>query len=391
MYPTLYHALLDLTGIDLPFLAFLNSFGFFVAIAFYFASWTLSMELRRKESAGLLRPSLRTVVVGAPASPLELALQGLLGFVLGWKVLYLLTNSSEVLADTKAFLLSTQGSVVGGLAVGGLFVWLRWREKKKAQLAEPKNEQVQVLPSEHATQITLTAALWGFIGAKLFHWLENPGQFVAFLRSPSGDDIMTGLTMYGGLILAGFMVIRYFRKHGIPAWHGADAAAPGVMLAYAVGRIGCQVSGDGDWGIVNKAPAPSWLPQWLWSYDYPNNVNAIGVPLLDGRPCFPGYCTVLPEPVFPTPVYETLVCLLFFGVLWVLRKKVAAPGTIFFVFLFLNGLERFFIEKIRVNVELFGNWTQAEVISLLLMLVGIGGAWWTLKCSPLEHGPEETN
>lgn len=391
MYPTLYHALLDLTGIDLPFLAFLNSFGFFVAIAFYFASWTLGMELRRKEAADLLPTSVRTVLLGAPPSPLELAVQGLLGFVLGWKVLYLLTNSSEALADTKAFLLSMQGSVVGGLAIGALFVWLRWREKKKAQLAEPKKEQVHVLPSEHATQITLTAALWGFIGAKLFHWLENPGQFVAFLHSPSGDDIMTGLTMYGGLILAGFMVIRYFRKHGIPAWHGADAAAPGVMLAYAVGRIGCQVSGDGDWGIVNTTPAPSWMPQWLWSYDYPNNVNAIGVPLLDGRPCFPGYCTVLPEPVFPTPLYETVVCLVFFAALWALRKRIKTPGTIFFAFLFLNGLERFFIEKIRVNVELFGNWTQAEVISLLLMLVGIGGAWWTLKRSLHDNGPQETN
>ena len=110
MYPTLYHALLDLTGVDLPFLAFLNSFGFFVAIAFYFASWTLSMELRRKEAAGLLRPSIRTVVVGAPPTSLELAVQGVLGFVLGWKVLYLLTNSSEALADTKAFLLSLQES-----------------------------------------------------------------------------------------------------------------------------------------------------------------------------------------------------------------------------------------------------------------------------------------
>jgi hypothetical protein len=105
--------------------------------------------------------------------------------------------------------------------------------------------------------------------------------------------------MYGGLIMAGFMVIRYFKKNGIPcvARYG-HSAAPGVMLAYGIGRIGCQVSGDGDWGIVNNATAPGWMPKWLWSYSYPNNVNSVGIPFT-GEPCFPGYCTVLPEPYSP--------------------------------------------------------------------------------------------
>ncbi|HRH39002.1 MAG TPA: prolipoprotein diacylglyceryl transferase, partial [Flavobacteriales bacterium] len=254
MYPTIYHALLDLTGIDLPRLAFLNSFGFFVAIAFMFASWTLGLELRRKEGLGLLPSSTRTETIGLPASPLELFWQGLIGFILGWKGIFIITNSVEEIGDTKEFLLSAEGSWIGGLAVGALLVWLRWREKKKHQLSEPKTEEVKVLASEHGTNITLTAALWGFIGAKLFHWLENPDEFMRFIANPNAEGIMSGLTMYGGLIMAGAMVIRYFIKHRILAWQGADAAAPGVMLAYAVGRIGCQVSGDGDWGIVNNAP-----------------------------------------------------------------------------------------------------------------------------------------
>lgn len=375
MYPTIYHALLDLTGIDLPFLRFLNSFGFFVALAFIFASWTLSLELRRKEKEGLLKASIKKVTIGLPATPLEMLSQGSIGFVLGWKGLYLLTNMAEVTADPQAFLLSMQGNVFGGLALGALLAWLRWREKDKARLEEPKTEDVVMLPSEHASNITLTAALWGLIGAKLFHWLENPNEFVAFIKHPGGDGVFSGLTMYGGLIVAGAMVIRYFVKHGIPAWHGADAAAPGVMLAYAVGRIGCQISGDGDWGIVNNTPAPGWMPTWLWSYTYPNNVNGVGIPLTQGT-CFEGYCTVLPEPVFPTPLYETLVCLLFFAVLWMLRKRAKPAGVIFFAFLLLNGIERFFIEKIRVNVELAGHWTQAEIIAVLLVLAGIAGIIW---------------
>lgn len=384
MYPTLYHAFLDLFGVDLPFLRFFNSFGFFVAVAFILASWTLGKELRRMEGLGLLKATTRTVMVGKPASIVELIGQGLIGFLVGWKGLYMLFNMSEVSADPPAFLLSGQGSFVGGIVVGALFSWLRWREKEKQKLAEPRSEEVRVAAHEHGGSITITAAIWGFIGAKLFHWLEYPDQFVSFITNPTGEDIITGLTMYGGLIVAGAMVIRYFRKNGIPAWNGADAAAPGVMLAYAVGRIGCHVSGDGDWGVANIAPAPSWMPSWLWSYDYPNNVNAVlgpkhggyaGVPITDGT-CFEGYCTHLVPGVYPTPLYETIVCLLFFGVLWGLRKKLKPAGSIFFLFLFLNGLERFFIEKIRVNEPVIGSITQAEIIASVLMIAGIGGLIW---------------
>ena len=390
MYPTIYHALLDLTGLDLPVLRFLNSFGFFVALAFLFASWTLGLELRRKAGLGLLQPITRKVIVGQAATPRELIWSGLLGFILGWKGLHLLINFSESTADPQAFLLSGKGNFVGGLLVGALLVWLKWREREKTRLAEPRTEEVRMEPHEHGGNLTMVAALWGLIGAKLFHWLENPDEFVSFLKNPAGEGVFSGLTMYGGLIVAGFMVIRYFRNNGIPAWHGADSAAPGVMLAYGVGRIGCQVSGDGDWGIVNKGPAPSWVPDWLWSYSYPNNVNGVGLPYT-GTPCFEGYCTVLPEPVFPTPLYESIVCIGFFFVLWALRKRITVPGVIFFLFLLLNGIERFFIEKIRVNVAFAGTWTQAEVISLGLIIAGIAGILWMRSRNTRPHGTQETH
>lgn len=385
MYPTLYHAFLDLFGWDLPGLKFLNSFGFFVALAFVLASWTLGMELRRREATGLLQASTRKVTVGRPATPAELIYVALLGFLLGWKGLYLVLHFKEATADPQGFLLSGKGVFIGGVVLGGVMAWAKWREKDKARLKEPRTEEIKVLPSEHAGNITMTAALWGLIGAKLFHWLENPAEFVNFIAHPGSDAIFSGLTMYGGLIVAGAMVIRYFVKHGIPVWQGADSAAPGVMLAYGVGRIGCQVSGDGDWGIVNTTIIGPG-PRWLWQYDYPNNVNGVGVPLLDGRTCFDGYCTVLPETVFPTPLYETIVCIGFFFLLWALRRKLRPAGSIFFLFLFLNGLERFFIEKIRVNVEVLPGITQAEIIATILMLAGVAGLAWLRRKPDPAHG-----
>jgi prolipoprotein diacylglyceryltransferase len=390
MYPTLYHALLDLTGLDVPFLKFMNSFGFFVAVAFVFASWTLSLELRRRERTGLLQSSVRKVTVGLPATPTELIINGLIGFLLGFKAFYLLFNFTEATSDPQAFLLSGTGSFIGGLIGGALMAWQRWREKDKAKLAKPRTEEVRMLPSDHANNITLRAALWGIIGAKLFHWLENPDEFLRFVQNPSGEMIFSGLTMYGGLIVAGFMVIRYFKQHDIPVWQGADSAAPGVMLAYGIGRMGCQVSGDGDWGIVNTTLLGPG-PKWFWQYDYPNNVNSVGIPLTDGRPCFDGYCMVLPETVFPTPLYEIIVSVGFFFLLWSLRKRLQPAGMIFFLYLFLNGLERFFIEKIRVNVQVLGTITQAEIIATLLMIAGIGGMLWLRKTKTPSHGTGTTH
>ncbi|MEQ1678954.1 MAG: prolipoprotein diacylglyceryl transferase family protein, partial [Chitinophagaceae bacterium] len=145
------------------------------------------------------------------------------------------------------------------------------------------------------------------------------------------------------------------------------------MLAYSLGRIGCQVSGDGDWGIPNSRPKPfSWLPDWMWSYRYPHNVNEVG-DLIPGCTDVK-FCKQLPDGVFPTPFYEIVACFLLFLVLWSLRKKFKIPGTLFALYQMLNGMERFFIEKIRVNTTM--NFlgitvTQAEVISALLFLSGL--------------------
>jgi prolipoprotein diacylglyceryltransferase len=396
MYPTLYHALLDLTGLDWPVLKFLNSFGFFVAIAFVGAYLTLVWELKRKEGLGLILPTTRTIMVGEGAKPVELITQGLVGFILGWKGLYIILHMSEVTQDPPGFLLSGQGNFIGGIVVAALFVWLLWREKEKTRLKEPKERTVTVHPAQQGGNITLTAALWGFIGAKIFNWLESPKEFMDLLATGSVRDIVSGLTMYGGLIVAGIMVVRYFKKNGMAVLPSMDAAAPGLMLAYGLGRLGCQVAGDGDWGIANTAPKPGWIPQWLWSYDYPNNVNGVLGPHRGGYvgehmtsgTIFPGYGTHLVPGVFPTPLYEVIMCLILFGVLWYIRKRIALPGVLFCIYLIMNGVERFLIEHIRVNNLFLGTWTQAEVISLGLVIIGIGGILWLRKRN--SNGQPET-
>jgi phosphatidylglycerol:prolipoprotein diacylglycerol transferase len=182
----------------------------------------------------------------------------------------------------------------------------------------------------------------------------------------------SGLTFYGGLICAGIAIIYYARAKKIKIIHLADAMAPALMLAYAIGRIGCQVSGDGDWGIPNIRPKPlSWLPDWMWAYRYPHNVISEGVPM---RGCVGQYCNQLGIPVYPTPFYEAIMCLVLFFVLWFVRKRVRLAGQISGLYLIFNGMERFFIEHIRVNTKyefLPFQPTQAEIISLLLIAGGV--------------------
>jgi prolipoprotein diacylglyceryltransferase len=269
-------------------------------------------------------------------------------------------------------------------------------------------------PQDRVGEITILALIFGVLGAKLFDIFENWSDF---LRRPM-EYILSGggLTFYGGLICATAAIVWYAKKHKISIRHLADAIAPPLMIAYAIGRIGCQVAGDGDWGIYNSAykvdannkialagpadfrdsvnahsaffvqhygrmdslpseafPKPGalgFLPDWMFAYHYPNNVNRMGIPI---QGCDDMFCNRLVLPVFPTPLYEVIFCTFLFFVLWALRKSLRPAGAVFCLYLILNGLERFLIEKIRVNnrMDLFGfQPTQAEVISFGLMIVG---------------------
>ncbi|MCG7858516.1 prolipoprotein diacylglyceryl transferase [Flavihumibacter sediminis] len=374
MYPNLYYAFRDLFGIEITGLRFVNSFGFFVALAFLFAAWVLTMELRRKSQAGLLQYEDTKIKIGEPASASELITNFLLGFLLGYKIIGAFVVGPT---DPQAFIFSTDGSWPVGIITGLFFAGLKWYEKNKQKLARPEERTIRVWPQDRVGDIVVFAAVFGFAGAKVFHNLENWNEFVA---DPIGSLLsFSGLTFYGGLICASLAIFWYARKHKISLRHLCDAAAPALMLAYAIGRIGCHISGDGDWGIPNKSPKPSFLPDWAWAYTYPNNVISAGVPIPG---CEGQYCNQLPEAVYPTAFFETIACLLLFGVLWYFRKRIDIPGRLFALYLILNGIERFFIEKIRVNTEydIFGfHPTQAELISSLLVLTGIALWIWMGK------------
>ena len=138
--------------------------------------------------------------------------------------------------------------------------------------------------------IAITAAISGIIGAKVFALFEGPNAFSNFIRDPLGQLFSgAGLAIYGGLIVAFAVVFWYVRRRGLPVIRVMDAAAPAMIMGYAVGRLGCQFAGDGDWGIANTAAKPGWffLPDWAWAYDYPRNVLNEGIPI-DG--CIGHYC-----------------------------------------------------------------------------------------------------
>jgi prolipoprotein diacylglyceryl transferase len=368
MYPNLYYLIKDLFGIELNALKLVNSFGFFVAMAFVSSGYVLYHELKRKSALGEFSYTEEKEIIGAPATKGELISAGFFGFLFGYKLIGAFIIA-EALTNPQAFILSLDGSMGAGIFVAVLMVYLKWKEKDKVKLTKPETRTVQVWPQDRVGDIVLKSALWGFLGAKIFHNLENLEEFS---RDPIGALIsFSGLTFFGGLILATIAIIYYLKKQKISVIHFADAMAPTLLFAYAAGRIGCQISGDGDWGIVNTHPKPfGWIPDWAWAYQYPHNVVNEGVAIPG---CVGAYCNQLPLPVYPTALYEIISMFILFAIMWSFRKKVTQPGILTGIYLIFAGGERFLIEKIRVNNKydfLPFHPTQAELISVFLILAG---------------------
>jgi phosphatidylglycerol:prolipoprotein diacylglycerol transferase len=421
MFPTLNYFFKYLFGWDWG-MNFPPTFGFLVAMAFLSAAWVLSKELKRKEKLGLVKSIKRKVKIGEKANTTDFVSYGIFGFILGFKLLAIVLGDQGFKSDPQNFIMSAQGNLIGGILGAALFAGYIYWDKKRKSLPQPKEVEIDVHPYQLVGNITFYAAIFGIIGAKVFHQLEYWDNFVA---DPIGNLLSaSGLTFYGGLIGGFGGVWYYIRKNKIPLFVVADAVAPGLILAYAVGRLGCMCSGDGDWGIINSAyriddkgtytmvdpdriqndlygldsitgksnadifggngqpvdyayyPKPkalSFLPTWLFAFDYPHNVNEEGIPM---KNCQGQYCNKLPLPVFPTAIYETLMGFLIFFILWGIRKRIKITGMLFFIYLILNGFERFFIEKIRVNSEfpvLGMKVSQAEIIAVVIIFVGILG------------------
>jgi phosphatidylglycerol:prolipoprotein diacylglycerol transferase len=372
MFPTLSYLIAYLFGvyINLP----IQTLGLFMALAFVGAYMAFSSELKRYEALGRIHAWKRTITVGAPISAIELTINVLLGFLFGYKVVGMLLNYAVFSYDPKAFILSWQGNIWAGLICSAAWGFWAWYDRKKAQLPQPKVIEQTVHPYQLMVKITIYAGVWGFLGAKLFDTVEHLGSF--FQHPLNILFSSSGFTYYGGFV---FGMLAYFYvacSKGMKLTHVADMGAPGIMLAYGIGRIGCALSGDGDWGIINMHPMPkllSWLPGWTWSYNYPHNVINAGyyIPGCKGE-----YCSVLPLGVYPTSLYEVVLCLLIFAFLWAIRKHVTTPGFLAFLTLILMGVERFPIELIRVTLKynvLGLMLTQAQLISIGTILVGACG------------------
>ncbi len=240
-----------------------------------------------------------------------------------------------------------------------------------ANLLLVKEFQRKGMPPEKAGTVTLIALVAGVVGSKLFSVFENWDQF---LLDPSGELFSAaGLTFYGGLIVATVSIALYLRSQKLKFLDVADAASPSLILAYGIGRVGCQLAGDGDYGIPTQVP---------WAMTYPKGT----VPTLAAEnpglvrlweQIFPNQPVPVDIPVHPTPIYETLAALAIFGALWVMRKRPMASGALFSIYIFLAGLERFLVEFIRINPE-YGSLSQAQWISIGMMVLG-GWMFSTLR------------
>jgi phosphatidylglycerol---prolipoprotein diacylglyceryl transferase len=189
----------------------------------------------------------------------------------------------------------------------------------------------------------------GLIGARLYSVLENPSELIA---NPSVLISRFGFT-WSGSVITGLIALVFLARHfRIPVMEFMDLCSTPAALGYAIGRLGCLLSGDGDYGVPTNLP---------WGMSFPNGI----VPTM--------------ERVHPTPVYEFIAGVIIAAFLWRMGRKaisgVGSNGEIFSAYLILTGIARFLVEFIRINPRVFYGMTNAQVVSLLSILAGAIVLW----------------
>ena len=260
--------------------------------------------------------------------------------------------------------------LVSAFAAAAVIVYLELRRKEKVG-------EVPMKSSRETLIAILMAVVFGMLGARILSALEYLDEF----REKPGFSffIQNGQSFYGGLILASAAIYFYARYKKVDPVHGLDVAAPAIAIGYAVGRLGCHLSGDGCWGVENSTAKPGllgFLPDWAWACSYPHNALQKGV-LMPG--CVTDYCHVRPHPVYPTSLYESVFSFIVFSLLWSVRKKVNVTGSLIVIFILLNASFRFLIEFIRINPKynfLGCHFSQAQLISILLFFITLTGYYY---------------
>jgi len=201
------------------------------------------------------------------------------------------------------------------------------------------------LPAEAASSIVVSAAVGGLVGARLLAILDD---WSGFLADPMAAIFTgSGFVFFGGLI-GGFLAVTWtIRRYQLPWLPTVDCVAPSLAIGHALGRIGCELAGDGDWGVTTTLPWGRAYPNAIIGWDYPPGVY-----------------------VHPTPIYEAIAYSALFAFLWSIRKRPYPDGTIFWLYLLLSSIARFSIEFIRINPRLAFGLSEAQLISIVLAIIG---------------------
>ena len=195
-------------------------------------------------------------------------------------------------------------------------------------------------PRDWAYEIVFASLIGGLLGSRIDFLIQNWDEV--------SDDLLgnifsgAGLVWFGGLVGGALGVVLWARWRRWLGWQMADALCVPLAVGYAIGRVGCQLSGDGDYGVQSDLP---------WAMAYPDGT----VPTT--------------EEVHPTPVYETVAMGIGSLVLWHFRDRFA-PGVLFGLYLILAGGERFLVELVRRNDSVVAGLTQPQLISLVLLALG---------------------
>lgn len=222
------------------------------------------------------------------------------------------------------------------------------------------------LNPDYASSIVVWAAISGIAGSRVYDILDN---FSAYMHDPSAMIFSgSGFVWYGGLfggLAATYLVSRYY---GIKFLTTTDMAAPALALGQAFGRIGCQLSGDGDWGLPSNLPWAMSYPRAIVGWD-PQHVLALGPNHTLVSACqTAAQCAQVR--VHPAPIYETILYIGVFAVLWLLRKRNRIDGRLFYGYLMLAGASRFVVEFVRINPRVLMGLSEAQLIAIAMMVTG---------------------
>ena len=241
-------------------------------------------------------------------------------------------------------------------------------DRRRAQFVKSGYLKSDGKPSHHDEGFLIIgiAGLAGLVGAKLYHAFQDPSTWKAELIS------RYGFAWFGGF-LGGFVALLFLAWHyKIPALEFMDLCSPAAAVGYAIGRIGCLLSGDGDYGVRTTLP---------WGMSFPNGTVSTTEKCVEWG--FPPDCRV-----HPTPIYEFFIWLVIAAVLWRMGKKAvsgARPvGEIYCGYLILTGVARFLIEFIRINPRSFFGLSNAQAASLVSIVIGVILFWWIKRGSALQ-------